>query len=200
MTDAQPVPDAAPEPASPLLLAINLTLTTTVAALYGLSVGQPLWVGAAGGLVGGILILLLLGFVRGMRGVRVPAPPVARVDSLLARLLRPVERAGRAFGRWTGKIGDRIARWVPSRPGGTPTAVAERAALPPVSSGDALALMLANVVLLLLVATVLFGIWVAYVFAIIATPIWLVVLMMMAVDGANPDGGVPLPDDLEAPE
>jgi hypothetical protein len=192
------------DPASPLLLGINLALTTAVGALFGLSLAQPLWVGAGGGFAAGVLILLLLGLVRRLRGVRVPRPSSSRLEQAAQRLLAPVgvlvgamsrqvRRAGDQFNRW-------LRRWMPERPEAKTPRHRVRPALPPVPTGDLVSLVVGNLLLLLILAIFIFGIWVAYVVAVIATPLWLVALMLLALDGANPDRSIPLPDDLEAPE
>jgi hypothetical protein len=196
--------EPASEPALPLLLGFNLALTTAVGALFGLSLAQPLWAGAGGGFAAGILILLLLGLVRRLRGVRVPTPSSGRLQRAARRVAAPVGRLAEAMSRQVRRAGGQLDRWLPrgmpERPEARTHGHRVRPALPPVSAGDALALVLVNLLLLLILAVLLFGIWVAYAFAVIATPLWLVALMLLALDGANPDRPIPLPDDLEAPE
>ncbi len=68
------------------------------------------------------------------------------------------------------------------------------------ASGDRIALLVALLLIMLVAAVLWFGIWVAYGFAVLATPIWLLALMLLAMDGANPDAATALPDDLELPE
>ncbi|MEM8852801.1 MAG: hypothetical protein AAGD34_03810 [Pseudomonadota bacterium] len=59
------------------------------------------------------------------------------------------------------------------------------------------AIILGNITLIVLVLTFVIGIDVAFYAALAATPIWIVIMMIMAVDGANPGNAVPTRDELD---
>lgn len=58
-------------------------------------------------------------------------------------------------------------------------------------------LVLAVIALVVIVLTFVIGIDVAFYAALAATPIWIVIMMIMAVDGANPGNAVPTRDELD---
>ncbi|MCZ8321034.1 MAG: hypothetical protein O9296_05535 [Novosphingobium sp.] len=62
-------------------------------------------------------------------------------------------------------------------------------------TGDVLAMSLANVLLLIVLGCLVIGMEVAFYAALVATPIWLVVLMFVALDGTVPDRSIDLPAD-----
>lgn len=58
---------------------------------------------------------------------------------------------------------------------------------------DNLAMLVGNLVLLLIIGCILFGIDVAFYAALVATPVWLLALMLIAIQGSNPNEPVPVP-------
>jgi hypothetical protein len=62
-------------------------------------------------------------------------------------------------------------------------------------SADNLAITIANIIFAIVLGCMWFGMQVAFYAALVATPIWLVVLVAVAFEAAEPDRPIPLPND-----
>jgi hypothetical protein len=110
----------------------------------------------------------------------------------IALLAGFVTIAGFAVGLGTLAL-QRVVSLLPKRVRPATDQQAARDALPPAASqpmwrtAENLALLLANTIMLVVLGSIWFGIEVALYAALVATPIWLGVLIVVAVDASAPD-------------